>query len=66
MSYFDRFKEQKNEIKYPDSTAKDCNGREPLETIVALLFISVVLCFGISILLLLIKRKKMKKIKTGK
>lgn len=66
MSYIDRFKEQRNEVRHPDSTTVHYDRKLPLEIIVPLILIVVVLCFGVPMLFLGLYRKKMKKLKTGK
>lgn len=66
MSYIDRFKEQRNEVRHPDSTTIHYDRKLPLEIIVPLILIVVVLCFGVPMLFLGLYRKKIKKLKTGK
>lgn len=66
MLYIDRFKEQQNKIRWPNSTTKDCEGELPLKIIVALLLIVVVLCFFIILYYLRQYRKKIQNLKTGK
>lgn len=66
MSYIDRFKEQQNNVRHPDCTTIDCEGKLPLEIIVALILIVVILCFGVPLLFLWIYRKKIEKLNKGK
>lgn len=66
MSYIDRFKEQQNEIRHPDSAAENWEMKLLLVIIAALLLIVVVFCVGLSLFLLRINREKIKKLKTGK
>lgn len=66
MLYIDRFKEQQNKIRRPNSTTTDCEGELPLKIIVALLLIVVVLCFFIIMYYLRQYRKKIHNLKTGK
>lgn len=65
MSYIDRFKEQRNEVRHPDSTTVHYDRKLPFEIIVPLILIVVVLCFGVPMLFLWLYRKKIKKLKTG-
>lgn len=65
MSYLDRFKEQQNKVRHPDCTTNDCDGKLPLEILVALILIVVFLCFGVPLLFLWIYRKKIEKLKKG-
>lgn len=66
MSYINRFKEQQNEVRNPDSTTIHYERKLPLEIIVPLILIVVVLCFGFPMLFLRLYRKKIKKLKKGK
>lgn len=66
MSYIDRFKEQQNNVRHPDCTTIDSEGKLPLEIIVALMLIVFVLCFGVPFLFLWIYSKKIEKLKIGK
>lgn len=65
MSCLDRFKEQQNKVRHPDCTTNDCDGKLPLEILVALILIVVFLCFGVPLLFLWIYRKKIEKLKKG-
>lgn len=66
ISYIDRFKEQRNEVRHPDSTTIHYERKLPLEIIVPLILIVVVLCFGVPILFLRLYREKIRKLKKGK
>lgn len=66
MSYIDRFKEQQNEVRHPNSTTIHYERKLPLEIIVPLILIVVVLCFGVPMLFFWIYRKKIEKLKPGK
>lgn len=66
MSYIDRFKEQQNNVRHPDCTTIDSEGKLPLEIIVALMSIVFVLFFGVLFLFLWIYSKKIEKLKIGK
>lgn len=64
--YIDRFKEKQNEVRLPDCTTIDCEGKLPLEIILALLLFVVVVCFGVSMFILMKNRRKIQKFKTRK
>lgn len=66
MSYIDRFKEQQNEVRHPNSTTIHYERKLPLEIIVPLILIVVVLCFGVPMLFLRLYREKIKTLRKGK